>query len=372
MLTKAELLELLEAVGDQQVLSVYVDAEEHDPANRDAWRVRLNGEIGRLRRRLAEEEEGEGADAFEAAWSRVEKRLRAQGDGLPGVRGWVAFATADDLAFAGGLPARMPDLVRWQKGIHVAPYIRALKQEREVTVALVDGRRARLFHQVEGEITEDEGLVADTFLGDLSDVGMRKGSARASGVRGETSTDQGHRLLDVAAERMHKVVAEQVVERAGNEGIVVLGGPTESVTRLRALLPRALDPRVALRPGLHLDMSAVQLREEIRGAAGDLSEAEHRALVTEVADAARAGGKGTLGRDDTLQALRAHQVETLLVSRSFLQAHPAVADLAVGLAFAQGGDALEVSGEAGALLDREAHGVGARLRYPRPAPTDGG
>jgi len=368
MLTKAELLTLFEDLQDKDVLSVYVNAEEHDPANRDAWRVRLTGEIGRLRRRLAEEN-GDGADAFEASWSLVEGHLRARVDGLPGARGWVAFATSEELWHADGVPASMPDLVRWQRGIHVAPYIRALKQERPVTVVLVDARRARVFHQAEGAITEHEGLLADTYVGDLTDVGMRKSSARASGMRGETSTDQAQRLLEVAGERMRKEVAALVVERAGNDGIVVVGGPTESVKKLAALLPRSLDGRVAERPRLHLDMSAAELREEIRGAAGDLSEAGHRALVREVADAARAGGKGALGKDDTLKALHAHQVETLLVSRSFLHDHPAVADLAVGLAFSQGGDAVEVSGEAGELLDREADGVGARLRFLRAEPT---
>lgn len=362
MLSRDELVALFQELEEKDVLSVYVDAREEDPALRDAWRVRLDREISSLRRRMDEEAPGAVA-AFSAAWGHVEARLRADGGVTPPRRGWVAFATADGLRYGGPVPASMPDLVRWQKGVHAAPYIRALKQERPVTVVLLDGRRARVFEQAGGSLVEHDGVLADTFLGDLTDTGMRKGSARASGVRGETSTDQAQRLLDVAAERMRKTLVERVVERAGSDGLVVLGGPAESVKKLSALLPRALEGRVTLRSSLHLDMTAAEILAEVRDAAGDLSEGGHEALARQVLDAARASGRGALGPDATLKALREHRVDVLLLSRSFLHAHPGVADRAVGLAFSQGADVEEVSGEAGELLDREAQGLAARLRY---------
>jgi hypothetical protein len=362
MLTREKLVDLFQELKDEDVLSVYVDADEHDPANRDAWRIRLEGDVTQLRRQL-EENDGAGVAGFEAAWSHVEELIHARGNEVWVHRGWVAFATAERIWHAGPVPARMPHLVRWQKGVHAAPYVRALKQERPVTVALVDGRRARVFEQVEGAITELEGIVADRSLGDLTDVGMRKSSARATGVRGETSTDQAQRLLEVASERMYKHLAELVDQRAGQEGIVVVGGTPESVKRLVSLLPRRLEDRVAERPALHLDMTAAEVREHIRGAAGDLSEERHRVLVGEVVDAARGGGRAALGKDEALKALDARRVATVLLSRGFIQAHPGTADLMVGLGFVQDAGVEEVSGEAGALLDQEAHGVAARLRF---------
>ncbi|MEJ2204551.1 MAG: hypothetical protein P8170_10610 [Gemmatimonadota bacterium] len=362
MLTREKLVDLFQELKDEDVLSVYVDADEHDPANRDAWRIRLEGDVTQLRRQL-EENDGAGVAGFEAAWSHVEELIHARGNEVWVHRGWVAFATAERIWHAGPVPARMPHLVRWQKGVHAAPYVRALKQERPVTVALVDGRRARVFEQVEGAITELEGIVADRSLGDLTDVGMRKSSARATGVRGETSTDQAQRLLEVASERMYKHLAELVDQRAGQEGIVVVGGTPESVKRLVSLLPRRLEDRVAERPALHLDMTAAEVREDIRGAAGDLSEERHRVLVGEVVDAARGGGKAALGKDEALKALGARRVATVLLSRGFIRAHPGTADLMVGLGFVQDAGVEEVSGEAGALLDQEAHGVAARLRF---------
>lgn len=361
MLTPEKLMEVFQELQDQDVLSVYVDADEHDPAQRETWRLRLEGEVAR-RRKALEHEGSPDLSSFDTAWALVDDRLRSEGDPMT-KRGWVAFATAERLWHAGGIPARMPHSVRWQRGIHAAPYLRALKQERPVTVVLVDGRQARIFEQVEGRITELAGILADTELGDLTDVGTRKGSARATGVRGETSTDQASRILEVAGRRMRKMVADVIEERTRPNGIVVIGGPSESVKKLLSVLPSGLDGRVAERPGLHLDMTAAEVREEIRAAAGDLSEQSQQALLSEVVDAARAGGRGTLGKDDTLQALDGMRVDTLLLSRTFIQEHPGVADLAVRLAFTQGSDAEEVSGEAGAFLDREGQGIASRLRY---------
>jgi hypothetical protein len=361
MLTRQELVDLFQEMKDQDVLSVYVDAEHHDPAQRDAWRVRLDGEIAQLRKSLTQE----AADTapFDRAWAHVDEDLRARERGPGSERGWVGFASETGVRYAEGLPARMPHLVRWQRGIHAAPYIRALKQERPVTVVLVDGRRARVFEQVGGEITELKGILADLDLGDLTDTGMRKGSARATGVRGETSTDQAQRLLEVAADRMHKGLADLVDQRAGQDGLVVLGGPSESARKLAALLPHRLEGRVAERASLHLGMSAAEVREETRAAAGDLSEGAHKVLVAGVVDAARAGGKGALGLEGTMLALEESRVDALLLSRTFIRAHPGMADLAVGLAFVQSADVEEVSGAAGAALDHEAHGIAARLRY---------
>lgn len=362
MLTRERLVELLQELRAQDVLSVYVDADLKDPAQRDTWRVHLEGEISRLRRARERENDADLA-AFDHAWERIRRELDAGEHASMAKRGWVAFATSDRLWHAGGVPAHMPNLVAWQRGIRAAPYVRALKQERPVLVVLVDARRARVFEHVEGSITEVEGLIADSDVGDLSDVGMHKGSARASGVRGVTSTDQGQRLRDVAAERLRKELADLIGTRSVDDGIVVLGGADEVVKRLLPLLPRSLAGRVAVRPSLHLEMSVAEVREEIRSAAGDLSEAGHLALVAAVVDAARAGGKGALGHEDTGKALEGRQVDTLLLSRSYIQAHPEAADQAVSLAFSQGAAVEELSGEAGERLDVEGYGVAARLRF---------
>lgn len=364
MLTHDRLVKLYRDLEDQNVLSVYVNGDQHDPAQRDAWRTRLESGIAALRRQL-ESSDGKSLGDFDRAWGHVGRELRSLEDAFLPHRGWVAFATAGKLHYAEGLPAAMPDLVRWEPSIRVAPYVRALKQERPVLVAVADSRRARLFEHVDGETRELDGVRADTFVGDLTDVGVRKSPARSSGQRGETSSDHAQRVLEVAAERMLKALAGLIDDRAGRHGLVVLGGTPEMVRHIADAMPKRLDGRVSERPSLSVDMSVPQIRDVVRAAAGDLSEHEHLRLVTELADAARSGALGSLGPEATEAALKEGRVDTLLLSRGFIRERPDYADRCVGAAFVQSAEVEEVSGEAGALLDHEGNGVAARLRFRR-------
>jgi peptide subunit release factor 1 (eRF1) len=210
---------------------------------------------------------------------------------------------------------------------------------------------------------ELDGLRADTFVGDLTDVGMRKSPTRSSGTRGETSTDQAQRILGVAADRMVKHVAEVVAERSGDEGLVIVGGPTTALGRIVSALPDRLRARVAERTSLHMDMTLAEVLREARAAAGDLSEREHEALARSIVDASRSRSLGVLGREETERALTEQRVDTLLLSRAFISANPDLADWMVAEAIHQAAGVEEASGDAGAYLDREAEGVAARLRF---------
>lgn len=360
MLTHDRLVKLYRELEDQDVLSVYVNGDQHDPAQRDAWRTRLEAAVAVLRRKL-DAEGREDLDEFESAWEHVARELHPLEDAFLPHRGWVAFATSEGLRYAEGLPAAMPDLVRWERGIRVAPYVRALKQERPVFVALADSRRARLFEHVDGELREMATLNAET--GEAGDAGARKGPARASGQRGETSSDHAQRVGEVAAERMLKEIVSTLEDHAGTHGVLVLGGTPEMVRHMATALPRRFEDRVEERPSLHLDMSVAEVRDTVRAAAGDLRERAHLRLVGEFADAARSGGNGSLGPEATERALREGRVDVLLLSRGFIERRADFADHCVGTAFAQGADVEEVSGAAGERLDEEGQGMAARLRF---------
>jgi len=363
MLSHGQMVDLYQDLQDEQVLSVFVDGDQHDPAQRDRWRRLLDQEISRCRRQLADAPD---LPAFDSAWAHVTRALSSFGDGFLPARGFIAFATEAGMRYSEGVPARMPDLVRWEKGMRMAPLVRALKQERVVTVVLADSRRVRLFELVEGTIRELDGHRADTFVGDLTDVGMSKSPSRSSGTRGETSTDQAQRILGVAADRMAKEVAHVVGDLAGDDGFVIVGGPIEGARRIMTALPERLGARATERSSLHLDMTLAEVLEEVRVAAGDMSEREHEVLAMSIVDAASSRNLGVLGRTGAERALAELRVDTLLLSRSFISDNPDLADRMVVEAFGQAARVEEASGGAGAYLDREAEGVAARLRFMVP------
>jgi hypothetical protein len=366
MLTQKELVGLYRELRAEKVLSVYLNGEGRDPAQRNVWRRRFEQQVAEVREPL-KDAPPEERDEFDRALEKLESQLRSFDAFLP-KRGWVGFATSHRLWNAESIPATLPDLVRWENGVRVAPYLRALKQDRDVVAVILDSRRARIFRFKQGELTEVADYRADTFLGDLSDTSAAKRATTSSGMRGLAATDAAQRLLEVGQERMIKEIAEVASDLAGQEGLVVVGGTQETVPAAVQELPKALSNRVLERSSMYIDMSPTEVKNACREAASILRKAQQKALLDEVIDSARAGGRGSLGLENTLKALEGRRVDTLLLSRSFILGDPDQADHLVGAAFEQQADVEELSDEGGDRLQKEGGGVAARLRYTIPGP----
>jgi hypothetical protein len=353
-------MELYRELRQQKVLSVYLDAEQHDPAERNKWRIRLEHEVNRRRKEL-NGNDGERS-RFDQAWQRLRERLESFDAFVPD-RGWVGFATPDQVWYAEEVPVPMPDGVYWEDGIRVAPYVRGLKQARPVFVAILDSRRARIFRYHGGAVTELEDCRADTFMGDMTDVGMSKRAMSHTGVRGETSTDAGKRALDISFDRMLKYLVDVTTGLVGTQAFLVLGGATETVARAWPEFPKHLRARMIEVPGLYVDIGAAELKQLVERAASQLTKRYQEELLDTMVESAGPGGRACLGRDETMRALEEMRVDTLLLSRGFIRSEPARADECVGAALAQGASVEELSNGGAARLDREGGGIGARLRY---------
>lgn len=361
MLTREKLLALYRNHSAETVLSVYMNSDQHDPAARSAWRVRLERNAAEVRSRL-DGSDADGHQAFDSALTLLRKEIGVEDDAfLPG-RGWVGFATPTAVIYSDRLPVPMPDLVRWERGIRVAPYVRALKQNRPVLVVLADSREGRIFQYREGRLDQIEHLTADTEVGDLTDVGSRKRATQRSGMRGKTGTDAAQNILETAASRLTSRIVEELEQRSDN-ALLVIGGVRERVAALQTALSR-FDDRMAVRESMHLDMNHSEIVQEVEAAASALTGQLHDALLERVTESASPGGKGCLGRDLTEQALRDERVRVLLVSSSLARRDPDYADRLIGTAFGtSGAEAHLIAGAAGERLDAAGDGVGALLHY---------
>lgn len=341
-----------------KVLSVYLNGEETDPAARRAWRIRLNGMLKEVEDSLGEEGERE---AVRAAAALIGEELEQYTGLLPG-RGWVGFATADRLWYAAPSTAPMPDLVRWEDGAHVAPYVRALKQHRPVTAILVDRSQARIFRYRRGELLEEQVIEAEGAEGDRPSAGAAKRPSSHTGARGESRVDAARRIEEVSTQRMLREVLDAVSGPGTERHLFVLGGNGETVAALIEGLPERARDRAAGIPGLRVDATLAEVKEAVEEAASALSLRLQKALVDEVLDTARSAGRACLGPERTDRALEAGAVDTLILSRAFARSRPDIAEHLVDRALEQGGTVEEISEAAAEELDREG-GVGARLRF---------
>jgi hypothetical protein len=359
MLTHDRLADLYGRVRDHHVLSVYIDGQQHDPAERRVWRTRLEQALSECRREV----EGKGRvdlAAFDGARDRVLDQLRAFSSFMPD-RGWVGFVTADEIVYADNVPVPMPDLVVWEHGLRVAPYVRALKQERPVVIALADRHHARLYTYRNGHLEQTDAFAAAE-SDDPADPQAARRSGERSGTRGN-ATDDAQRQVEVKAEALLERVVERVRELAAGGGLVVVGGTRETGKRLLHHLPESLADRAEEVGSLHLEMTSAQLKDQAEAIASELSQRLQAKLVADVLDRARSGGRGVLGDEDTARALLERKVDTLVLSRTFLNHRPDRADHMVGTAFDQRADVEEVSGAGATRLDEEAGGVAALLRW---------
>jgi hypothetical protein len=361
MMTHDKLVEFYRKLRDDKVLSIYLDAQASDPAQRNVWRRRLDQQVDRVEKRLGEVAADEKA-AFHDALALLRKEL-GRFDGFVTGKGWVGFATPAEVLYSESVPVPMPDLVAWEHGLRVAPYVRGLKQGRAVVIVLADRRHARVFEYRRGEVSELPGVLADKDVGDLSDMGVAKRGATHTGVRGQTGTDAAQRFLAAGSERMLKGLAENLVEHVNGHGLLILGGPQETVAAILQMIPPWMAERTLEYPSLHVDMTLAEVKDAAEECASVLTNQLQEGMVTQVLDMAHSGGRGCLGAEATERALLEGRVDTLLLSRTYIRENPDHADHCVGTAFNQGANVEELSGAAADKLNAEGAGIGARLRF---------
>jgi len=357
MLAPNELADLYRQHRDTHVLSVYLDTDQQDFAEREKWQIALKTAVAEERDKVGDPE------AFDRALERLKARLDDNDGGFLNGRGWVGFATSDDLLYSEGLPVPMPNLVRWEDGLRVAPYARALKQARPVVAVVMDSRKARILRYLMGLLSQSDFLEADTYLGDLTDVGTAKRPSNHSGRRGKTGTDAAQRFLDVERERLVGRVAQELREEVGTDGLLIVGGADRTVDALVKELGDFASERRRVRPSLNFDMSDAEIRATVEAAASEISDALQQALVDELIGSARSDGDACLGEAETERAAVEGRIDTLVVSDGFRRRDPDRADHFEGTAFEHGASVVEVSRAAGERLDEEAGGTGAVLRY---------
>lgn len=357
MLAPEQLADLYKRHRKDAVLSIYLDADQHDFAERGKWRIALKTAVSEQR------EKAPDAARFDRALEHLNQPLEeSEGSFLSG-RGWVGFATPDGVLHSESLPVPMPNLVRWEDGLRVAPYARALKQARHVVAVVIDSRKARILRYRMGLLSQRDFLEADTFLGDLSDIHVAKVPSNHSGIRGKTGTDAAQDFLDVERERLVGRVEEELRREVGNDGLLIVGGAERTVDALAKELGDFAAARRRIVPALNFDMSDAELTEVVEEAASEISSAISREILERLIGDARSGGDACLGDADTERALVEARVGTLVIADSFRRNDPDRADHFEGAAFEHGAKVIEVSRDVAEKLQEEGGGVGALLRY---------
>jgi hypothetical protein len=361
MTSTLDLRELSRELADSQVLSVYLDTRLNDPAHRFTGRAALAAALRAARAQIHSDED---RSQFDRAALAIYQELPPPDD-LWGAPGWVAFVTADGVRHVGRLPVRTSSFAAWRDGPVIAPYLRALKQQRAVVVALVDSRSARLYRYVAGRLEAIETLAPsfeELLRGERAATAPRAGRS-VPAPRGALATEAAERRRRSNFQRLASALSLRLGELAGLHGWILLGGtPAWSRIASEALSPH-LRERMLLSPTLGQDATDEEIAREAKNTASQLRAVHGRRLVDDMLESAGAYGRAAVGMRSVERALAVHAIELLLLSPVFISGESVDAESVVRAALA-GGTAIEVlSGDAAERLDRAAGGIGARLRF---------
>ncbi|HSQ30002.1 MAG TPA: hypothetical protein VLN49_09140 [Gemmatimonadaceae bacterium] len=363
MLIQTQLATLLRSLRNERVLTVYLDGTAADPAIQRSWRLQLEHSIADLRTWLADSAKGD-REQFEQCVNRLEAQLTEFKAGV-GSPGWAAFITADRVHEAHHLPVATPTLAVWSTGPCLAPYVRALKEARAVVVAVADARKAELHRYRAGIADRVETIRAHHVVQETAHMGTSPRQGFHVGTRGSAGRDAAQRSLLAGRDRMISEAASRILELAGGQGWILLGGIRRVVASLSQELEASAPGRVLALPWLDVHAEISEIADGARAGASTLRNAYDAERVADIGNQAAAHALGVVGPAETKAALEQASVRELYLTHRYLEDHAADAEDAVRAAIEQDASVEEVSGEAAGELDALG-GIAAGLRF-RPA-----
>ena len=224
-----------------------------------------------------------------------------------------------------------------------------IDEEETVVMALVDTNTARLFVTRRGFLEERQGPDDDPY-------GYSKQRANPfNQKRYQRRVDQKRRLF---AQETARAIEELV--KAEGARRVVLAGDEVAIPHLHRALSPTLEPMVheeILRLDIRTPRDAV--KEELRPLIEEMEEESSHDVADRLVEAVQAQRLGVVGEQETLDALKHGQVETLVLAKDASLPDRSRAEL-VRLAALSGADVESVQAHP-ALL--QLGGIGGLLRY---------
>lgn len=298
MITELNMQELLHYQPEHPVLSVYLNT---DPAEG-------NAEFHRLRLRSMTKDVPLATDA-DAIVEFIERHHDWSGKSVA-----IFSCSPDNFLRSYSLALPIQSRVRVSDRPHLKPLADLLDSYGGYGVVLVDKQGARFFHFHLGELQEQDGM-----LGESVRHTKRGGGSQATGMRGGVAGQTGY-VEEVTERNMRDAIefathffAEKHVRR------IVIGGTDDNVAMFRSVLPKAWQSLIV--GAFPISMVASE-HEVLQKAMSIGEEAEKRRefqLVKQVVTNSAKGKGGVVGIQDTLDAIRAGRVHTLVIQGGYRQ-----------------------------------------------------
>jgi hypothetical protein len=355
MFDVADMHRLLSQPDADRTLSLYLTTDAarlENHATTPGWRIWAKNALHSLAATHKDD------PAFASLCKRAEEILQQRADS----KGLAVFLTPSSEQVL-ALPVPLEGNAASYGRAVLTPLLFLLDEYRRTLIVGVDKEQARMVSGYMGGASREGSHANDFSTYDFPEKTQMPNGLRTMGGSNRdafAATEQDHRrrfLQEVAADT-RRLVGELRVER------VFLAGSEEAAHALKKELhPEVAKLVVAVVPVPHW-VDDGELVRRVLPVATEAERARESALIDEVIDFAKSGGRGALGQFEVEACLERKQVELLLLP--WPTADMELHDRLARDAMAAGATVELVSGDAARRIVEEG-GVAARLFYPTPA-----
>ncbi|GAB4510886.1 MAG: hypothetical protein OHK0046_08230 [Anaerolineae bacterium] len=250
--------------------------------------------------------------------------------------------------------------------LQLAPLLWLVDEYEPYLIVLVDQDEAHFLTTFLGNLEREEAMASDRFTFDFRERTLmpRQGNPARPGahVTSGSKRDEFDDMMDDYIRRFHQDVAQRIREmlRERRAQRLLLGGSEKAAHAVKDALHSEAGAAFVALVHVPLQENDSEVAQRMLPAALKYEREQEAALVNQVIDFARAGGRGALGVENVNKVLEMQQVELLVASWPSQQQETLERMMVETLR--QGGQVELVHGDAAAMLDNVG-GIAARLYY---------
>lgn len=344
---------------DEHVFSLYLHTDNARPENqaeRPAWKIEAKNALNHADENTTTTEQ---RDKFKQIRDRVEDFFA---DFMPTGKTLVLFADVNQV-HTHELPLPIESQHHYGEPL-LTPLLWALDEYKRYLIIQVDSERARFTSAYLGGANAEGDMEIELDAYDFRERKLMATRSPATEGRqpGGNNRDHFDDIMDAHRKRFYRDVTDQVRDLTHTMGgpRLIISGDDKAAHYFKDQLPDDLLSKLAGITPAPFYESDTDVLDEVMDTALSYEREKEEALVEEVINLAKSGGRGALGHADVVKALMEQRVETLI-----LPYPPTDRDLANELklkAFRAGTTIELVHGLPATKLESEG-GVGARLYY---------
>jgi hypothetical protein len=227
-------------------------------------------------------------------------------------RGLVLFVTAQGIEHY-ALPLPIDNLSAWGEPL-VTPLFWKLDEYERYLVVLVDQEQARFLTAYLGHAGDEERMEIDLDEYDFREMTLSPATSHGKELNQGSNREAFEKMIDEHRARFYREVIDRLGRLAELHATdrIILGGAEGAVHTLRGLMPDALAKQVIGILPIPMNTPPHAIVERIQPLAHDHEREFEKALLDEVIDRAKSGGRGALGRSEVLKALKEQRVDLVI------------------------------------------------------------